>query len=241
MSQKLTKTKLKTRTIGVIKNRKLVITLVIIGVLTLIGDSAPYIHLAFPKKAKELIVLEKKYDNRQIDKATYQQQRKVLKQKYQTFGFTNTRRFLFAIGLAISLFCVASLFLISQFLAANLILERAFKISALSFLLNGTYYNIWVFWDNPDLPNVAYHTIILTIAILITIVLYYLYQHFAKTKATKQVLQGNLKTLDRDLKVIQELGQLMPENENFMTYKVMIDVTSEDLKTTRSKIDNQLN
>lgn len=234
------KTKLKTQTTGVIKNKKITLLLILIGVLTLIGDSAPYIHKAFPKKAKEIIALEQKFDNREISKETYIQKRQLLKEKYSVFGFSNMRRFLFAIGVALAVFCVASLFFISLITYDNRIIKKAFLFSAISFLLNGLYYIIWVFWDNNELPDWLYHFFILCIAILLTAVFYFFYKYITNTRKSVKVLRGNLDTLDRDIEFIKEIGWLMPDNKKYVTYKMLIDLTSDDLRETRKEIDKIL-
>lgn len=215
---------------------RLTILLIIIGALTLIGDGAPYIHKAFPKKAKEIVLLENQYDNREISKDLYQLRRNELKEKYEVFGFTNMRRFLFAIGVALALFCAASIFFMSLLFTEHKVLKKAFLISSVSFLLNGLYYIIWVFWENKDLPELAYHLIIFTIAVLLTATFYYLYKYIANVAQTNKVLKGNLDTLDKDIEFIKEIGLLMPDDKNFITYKVLIDTTSTGIKETQQKI-----
>lgn len=234
-----TKTKLKTLTIEGINNRVKII-LIIIGALTFIGDSAPYVHLAFPVKANEIIQLEQQYDQRLISQSSFNQKRTVLKEKYEVFGFSTLRRFLFAIGVAVSVFCVASVFFIGLLVYENTIIKKALFISAISFLINGIYYMSWVFWENPDLPMWLYHLILLGITLLISFGLYNLYKYLTNITSSIQVLRGNLDTLDRDIEFIKEIGWQMPEDKKFITYKMLIETTSSNLKETRNKIESIL-
>lgn len=77
------------------------------------GSIAPFVHIVFPKVSSEIKSLNVRYDEGTISKSEFTIARKLLKEKYSVFGFSNMRRFVYAIGMPIALlFCAIILFAI---------------------------------------------------------------------------------------------------------------------------------
>ena len=154
---------------------KVLIVVILIGVV--IGISAPFSHIFLPKTAKEKIELKKKYDDNIISEKTYKAEKKLLHEKYKFAGFTNKRRFAFAIGLPISLFICSLIFLyVSSYIAEERI-KKASIIAGLSFQFTSIYFIIWVLWalkKGSDFPKSLYYLSIVIMSIAATFFLFYL-------------------------------------------------------------------
>ncbi|WP_378177866.1 hypothetical protein [Aquimarina sp. SS2-1] len=162
---------MKTRTTGGIK-----ILFVIIVIGAILGSTAPFIHILYPKTTPDVIALNKSYDEGKISKDLYLIQKKELKEKYKVFGFTNKRRFLFAIGLPIALFvCSFILLYLSRFISEKSA-KKGSIIAGITFQFTSIYFVAWVLWpytyEERDFSKSAYYLVIVLSSILITITLF---------------------------------------------------------------------
>ena len=125
---------------------------------------------SFQKTAKEKIELEKKYEQGKLTEKDYQLQKFALKNKYKFAGFTNKRRFMYAIGLPVSLLSCSLLFLTSSFYISEKKTKTAFRIASFPFLIVSIYFILWTCWaykTSHDFPVQAYYTILIVSSLLI--------------------------------------------------------------------------
>ena len=141
-----------------------------------LGSVAPFVHILYPKTATEVVELNKQYDEGKILKQEYLTHKKFLKEKYKVFGFTNKRRFLFAIGLPIALFCCSFILIyISRYINEEKA-RRATINSGLLFQFTSIYFIAWVLWpytyEERDFSKSAYYIVIIFSSILMTITIF---------------------------------------------------------------------
>lgn len=165
--------KLKIQGIEAIK-KNIIYILIIFSVL---GASAPFTHILFPKKAQEKIELEKAYDSGNISKDYYLMKRKELKKRYKFAGFTNVRRFMYAFGLPVALFfCSLTLLYSSKYITDSKI-KKGILFSYYCFHFTALYFMSWTLWaykKGSDLPIELYYLSLIFISVLISISNYYL-------------------------------------------------------------------
>lgn len=156
--------------IGVTSKRRIALLLLILGATA--GAVAPFVHILYPKTAPEKIQLEKDFENGVVDVEYYRAKKVELKEKYLFLGFTNKRRFLFAVGLPISLF-VASLFIL---MASKKISEKkiriGFTIAGSLFEFTSLYFIVWTVWaykTGADYPRYVYYLTIILVSVFTTI------------------------------------------------------------------------
>lgn len=136
--------KLKTPEIEGTNKIKLFFIIIVIGAV--LGSAAPFVHIIYPKKAQEKTILQEKFDNGKISREDYKEQKEILWEKYQFLGFTNFRRFSYAIGLPIALFiCSFSLMFFSRFISDAFIKKGSFIVS-LSFQFTALYFILWTIY-----------------------------------------------------------------------------------------------
>ncbi|WP_114903269.1 hypothetical protein [Kordia sp. SMS9] len=208
--------------------------------ISIIGITAPYSHMFYDKKAPELIQLEKSYDDGIINKDEYSAQKAILKEKYSFVGFTNVRRFLYAIGLPVALFVSSLLILLSTFIKHRLIIY-AIRCMSIPFVITGAYFITWTLWDRQDFPESIYYTTITLLSIVITAILYYIFKIISKDFNKLETLRQQLNPLKRNIDFVSDLADIIPETSETVSYKAMTSVTSEDLKENLGKIEETLN
>ncbi|AXG70469.1 hypothetical protein KORDIASMS9_02709 [Kordia sp. SMS9] len=194
----------------------------------------------YDKKAPELIQLEKSYDDGIINKDEYSAQKAILKEKYSFVGFTNVRRFLYAIGLPVALFVSSLLILLSTFIKHRLIIY-AIRCMSIPFVITGAYFITWTLWDRQDFPESIYYTTITLLSIVITAILYYIFKIISKDFNKLETLRQQLNPLKRNIDFVSDLADIIPETSETVSYKAMTSVTSEDLKENLGKIEETLN
>ena len=154
--------------------KKFLIFLIILGAV--FGSIAPFVHIVFPKVSPKITSLEKNYDEGKIDKSVYSVERKILKEKYKVFGFSNMRRFVYAIGLPIALLLCSLLFLvISQFIYDRLAILGT-SIAASIFLFTSLYFVLWTMWPydsgQDDFSETTYYWIMFLVSLAATVVVF---------------------------------------------------------------------
>ncbi len=148
--------------------------MIILGAV--LGSIAPFLHIFYPKTTVEVLELNKRYDEGKISKQEYLVNKKVLKEKYKVFGFTNKRRFLFAIGLPIALFCCSFILIYISRYINDRNARRATISSGLLFQFTSIYFIAWVLWpytyEERDFSRSAYYTVIVFSSILMTLTIF---------------------------------------------------------------------
>ncbi len=157
---------------------------------TIIGATAPYWHIFLSKEYKtgkllyeEPLTLE---DNQELVGSFKVKVKDGIIQSVipfkeerlpRVFGFSNTRTFLAALGIPLSLFiCSYILLYVSIF---RLIKYRtSFLIFSSLFLYSSIFQIIWVFWYRNDLPTHIYYTSIAISSILFTLGAIYFIRYF---------------------------------------------------------------
>lgn len=132
--------------------------------------TAPYVHMSFPKKSKSILALEQKFESGFISQYQYNEELPKLKEAQKVFGFSNSRRFWYAIGLPLTLFFFAILFLSLTELISEISMKKVCRFAALVLFFTSIYQIIWVLWPNQDLPKTAYHLSIITMSAMATFI-----------------------------------------------------------------------
>jgi len=233
-------TKKKWKIQGIEVTKYFYLALIFLAVTAIIGVTAPYTHMFYDKTSPEIIELDSSYDNGLIDKEHYTTQRKILKDKHKFLGFTNVRRFLFAIGLPIALFVSSIFFLLSTFIK-NAVINRAFRYVSIPFVITGVYFITWTLWDPQDFPESVYYTTITVLSFIITAILYYLFKLVSKDLNKLHIIKQHIKPLKRNVEFVKDLADIMPETNETISYKALTSTTSDDLQESIEKIEETLN
>jgi hypothetical protein len=156
------------------------------------------------------------------------------------FGFTNMRTFLYAIGFPFSLFTV------SVFVAflANLIelrpYKKALKIGSITFISVSVYFIIWTFWYKKDFNVYAYYSAMGLASITTSYFIYRLLKSISKKLKTLNAISNKIHKLAPDIEYVNGIADLMPDSEDTVTYKAMLDTTGDDLRKTYKTIEEEL-
>ncbi|WP_024773068.1 hypothetical protein [Aquimarina macrocephali] len=153
---------------------KIIFIIIVLGAV--LGSIAPFSHIVYPKTALEKVTLLEKFDKGEISLEYYKEQKDILWEKYQFLGFKNFRRFLFAIGLPIGLFCCSLILIyISKFISDRTA-KRASVLAGISFQFTSIYFIIWTLWaytyEEKDFSKSTYYLVIILSSVLITIAIF---------------------------------------------------------------------
>ena len=161
----MTRTRSKIRTTGVTIKKNILLFALVLGATA--GAVAPFVHIMYPKTAPEKLQLEIDFEKGDIGIDEYRVKKSELKEKYKFLGFTNKRRFMFAIGLPISLF-VSSLFLLFSARRINeKKIKKGFAVAGSLFEFTSMYFIVWTIWaykTGSDFPRYMYYLSIVAIA-----------------------------------------------------------------------------
>ncbi len=151
--------------------KKILLFLIIIGAV--FGSIAPFVHIAFPKVNQEVKVLNTNFKNATISEEEFRTQKQLLYTKYQVFGFSNMRRFTYAIGMPIAiLFCSLLFFAISQFIFDQTAILGTL-IAASIFLFTSLYFILWTIWpydsNKNDFSEGTYYIVMILVSISVTV------------------------------------------------------------------------
>lgn len=130
--------------------------------------AAPYIHILYPKKSKQIVVLEKKLEQNLISKEFYDLELSTIKEEQKLFGFRDARMFWYAFGLPLTMFFFAVLFMFFTSLVSDPSMNIVGRFSAIILFFIASYHIIWILWPRQDLPKSLYHLSIVLIAALAT-------------------------------------------------------------------------
>jgi len=129
--------------------------LIMIGAV--MACTAPFVHMTFPKKSNEIIALEYKLEDGKISQPSFDEKIHVLKEEQKMFGFSSPRRFWYALGLPLTLFFFALLFLGIINMVMDKDIRKAIYFSSFILLFISVYHIVWVLWPGEDLPKNLYH------------------------------------------------------------------------------------
>lgn len=162
-----------------------------------VGATAPFAHMVFPKTAQEKLQLESDFENGDMSLEVYKEKKAELKAKYKFAGFTNVRRFAFAIGLPISLFvCSLYILVFATYLPKNEI-KTGLNIAGSVFQFTAIYFIIWTLWwykTNSDFSKTAYYLSIVAMSIGILVSLRFMIE--ARYKAVNNLKKLRVSILD---------------------------------------------
>ena len=161
----------KIQAIGEATKKKTLLFLIIIGAV--LGSIAPFVHIAFPKVNQEVKVLNTNFKNATISEKEFRTQKELLYKKYQVFGFSNIRRFAYAIGMPIAiLFCSLLFFAISQFIFDQTAILGTL-VAASIFLFTSLYFILWTIWpydsNRNDFSEGTYYIVMTLVSISVTV------------------------------------------------------------------------
>lgn len=163
------------------------------------------------------------------------------------FGFLNIQYFLYAIGIPISLF-ICSL-LLTHF--ASYIrdekesglskLKLSMRVASIAFLFISVYYIAWTVWPASDFSPVAYYLSIIGVSAIIT----YAAMHYAggvqKSILKLSKIVSNLPTMRKDADMVTNIANIMPEKDDVVVFKAMLDTYGNDLNRKLQDVERALN
>ncbi len=167
--------KSKIQATGGATKKKILLFLIIIGAV--FGSIAPFVHIAFPKVNQEVKVLNTNFKNATISEEEFRTQKQLLYTKYQVFGFSNMRRFTYAIGMPIALFCASLyIFFIVRYVSDKYAII-ATLLTGFAFMFTAVYFIIWTLWaytyKEEDFSESAYYASMIISSLLISITIFY--------------------------------------------------------------------
>ncbi len=136
--------------------------LIIIGAV--LACTAPFVHITLPKKSPAIKALQLQADQGAISDSSYREELTKLKEQQKMLGFSSPRRFWYAMGLPITLFFFATLFLVVMDLISDRGIRAAVRFSGFILFFIAVYHLVWVLWPGQDLPKNLYHLSIAAMA-----------------------------------------------------------------------------
>ncbi len=232
-SKQLTEQKSKTL---VVEGTKLKILLVTILIGAVLGSAAPFIHMLFPVKAQEKILLEKKYENKEITAEVFQKQSDILWEKHQFIGFTNFRRFLFAIGLPVALFFCSFLMMFITRFSENSFVKKSGFFTSLSFQIISLFFILWTIYpfdsEKYDFGESTYFTLLIISSILLAFGFYFI----SKALAYRRIETQYLVRLANNLKF--KLFKILDKHEPKDVADIEKDKINDEVYDTFEKVMN---
>jgi hypothetical protein len=121
------------------------------------------------EKNVALTELKDSYKKGEIDKESY-----VIKKSELTyFGYTNKRKFWYAIGKPISMLYFSLMLLYSSFFISENVLKSTLKKISILGVSISFYFIVWAFWYRGDFPIHLYYIAIGAVSIFSTVVSYF--------------------------------------------------------------------
>lgn len=186
-------------------------TIKIYSILLFIGVvfscSAPFIHMFYKNTInKPLIELKKEYKAKKIERAEY-----ILKKsKITYFGYTNKRKFWYAIGKPIAMLFFS---LILLYASAHIKTKEVKKNIQICFLLCSStsfYFLIWAFWYRADFPEYLYYIAIGFCSVISSIIIYLISEREKIVRLNKTKAQEESKEFEQKaLSFINEMNKTL--------------------------------
>lgn len=148
---------------------KIYIIIVITGAV--LGSSAPFIHITFPKTDHSDITLQSSYDKKEISVEIFKQQKEIL--KANRFGFKSIRSFLFALGFPFTLLCSSLVLLYASKHINDKMVKKGILTASIAFQFTAIYFIIWTvtahLFKAKDFDRSVYYLMMALSSILVTI------------------------------------------------------------------------
>ena len=147
--------------------------------VTVFCCTAPFIHILLDKKSPQFDLLDAQLESKELTQANYEAAVEQLKESEKYFGFTNKRKFWYAIGKPIAMTYVSFMLLFLSGYVNDPKVSGIANISGILFFSISMYFVVWTFWDRQDFPATAYFVSIGVISIASTfLALKYLKQKY---------------------------------------------------------------
>ncbi len=144
---------------------KIKVIILILGAV--FACTAPFIHVLYPKKSPQFKVLKQQLDDGKITQETYASKYKTLQKSKRFIGFTNIRKFWYAIGKPISMLYFALLLIyVYPFIIIDKKVKRIVGGSIILFLFISMYFIVWTLWHRQDFPKELYYWAIGIVSII---------------------------------------------------------------------------
>ena len=160
----------------------------------------------------------------------------------EIFGYSNMRMFLYSAGMPFTLF-ITSLILtfVSNYIGDKIVYKTIRNISFI-ILAVAAYYIVWVFWAKKDLNPLFYYGMLILTALSFSYFISKLMRFLATSSKKLLSISSKLPRLKKDIQNVSNIAHIMPsDNEDLVTYKAMVDVTSENLMEAVGDIKKDLN
>ncbi|TSE04373.1 hypothetical protein [Aquimarina algiphila] len=120
--------------------------------------TAPFIHIFYPKQHAQFAVYEKQLEQKELSEEEYDLKVENLKASEKFIGFTNIRKFWYAIGKPIAMLYFS---LLLVYIYPFIILDKQIRwivgVSAFLFLFISLYFVTWTLWHRQDFPKELYY------------------------------------------------------------------------------------
>ena len=136
--------------------------------VTVFCCTAPFIHILLDKKSPQFDLLDAQLESKELTQANYEAAVEQLKESEKYFGFTNKRKFWYAIGKPIAMTYVSFMLLFLSGYVNDPKVSGIANISGVLFFSISMYFVVWTFWDRQDFPATAYFVSIGVISIAST-------------------------------------------------------------------------
>ncbi len=135
------------------------IIILIIGAV--FACTAPFIHIFYPVKHANFEVYENQLQNNIISQADYDLKIEKLEKEESFVGFSNIRKFWYAIGKPITMLYFSLLLIyIEPFIMLDKHIKLLVRIAAALFVFISIYFITWTLWYRQDFPKTLYYLMI---------------------------------------------------------------------------------
>ncbi len=163
-------------------------------------------------------------------------------------GFKDFQAFLYAIGLPISLlFCSFLLLHSMSYLPKDEEATSIFKglrisvyLASFAFLFTSVFFILWTVSSVSDFDIIAYYAAIIVVSAAISLAAVKYFSSIKSSVAKLSRVATTLPFLKKDIDVVNNLANIMPEKEDTVVFKAMLDVTGEDLNRKLSAVEREL-
>lgn len=129
--------------------------------------TAPFIHIFYPKKHSDFARFEIQLEQKTIGEDEYALKVEALEASEKFIGFSNVRKFWYAIGKPIAmLYFAIMLVYIYPFIILDKQVRWIVGISAFLFLFISLYFVTWTLWHRQDFPKQLYYWAIGLVALV---------------------------------------------------------------------------
>ncbi|MFD0861897.1 hypothetical protein ACFQ1M_06740 [Sungkyunkwania multivorans] len=197
---------------------------------------------------KEDVALFNSYKEQELTTSFVYKELQQARVDNRIFGFINIQAFLFSLGLPISLlFCTILLIRAASYIGFRSRsrdvrkIKFSFILGALAFLFTSIYFITWSLWDAQDFNKTAYYVSIVSLSIVISVAVVYYFNGIKTSIAKLSSISSKLPVLKRDVGMVTNIANIMPEKDDTVVFKAMLDFTGEDLNRKLEEVEHELN